>query len=608
VIDPRLVTLQDLFVDRVHYEVPIYQRPYVWERDEQWLPLWQDVVDAANGRLTGQPLAHFLGAIVIELRSADPGRVKVFSVIDGQQRLMTLQVLLASLREVARERDESRVSDLDRLLSNDGRHADGPLAFKVWPSEDDRETFRLTVRPDDGAAVPADGKGIHGAYHFFKAAIDEWLGAGEDATDRLDALQDTVEGLLQVVAIQLDGSTDAQIIFETLNSRGADLTSLDLAKNSLLRQAAREEVKVGELHATYWQPALGEGKYWLQTVRQGRYTSERADLFLMHWLTMRTGKPPRVQRLFADFRRLIMQAEPPPEAADIVKELSSDAKTYRSFDEADRASVEGRFFHRLDLMDTTTLIPVALLLFRSKELSVERRQRALRALESWLVRRMMLGANTQHYNRLLAALLSRLHEQQDLTAADVTIIDVLRGFESETDRWPSDKDVTHRLLKEPLYNWINQRRIRVLLEASEEQIAATPLTEQLLLPEKLTIEHALPQSWTDNWPLTIEDDEHPDDAVEDRDAHVHLLGNLTLVTRGLNSTMSNAAWSIKRDELAKRSQLLVNQRLCAHETWDEEQIDARGTELCGYVLNTWPGPDAEVWQAPLVTAEPQLVI
>jgi hypothetical protein len=328
----------------------------------------------------------------------------------------------------------------------------------------------------------------------------------------------------------------------------------------------------------------------------------------MHWLTMRTGKPPRVQRLFADFRRLIMQADPPPEAADIVKELSSDAKTYRWFDEADRASVEGRFFHRLDLMDTTTLIPVALLLFRSKELSVERRQRALRALESWLVRRMMLGANTQHYNRLLAALLSRLHEQPDLATADVTIIDVLRGFESETDRWPSDKDVTHRLLKEPLYNWINQRRIRVLLEACEEQIAATPLTEQLLLPEKLTIEHALPQSWTKNWPMTIEDDEHPDDAVEDRDAHVHLLGNLTLVTRGLNSSLSNAAWPAKRKALADRSQLLVNQRLCAHETWDEEQIDARGTELCGYVLNTWPGPDAEVWQAPLLTGEPQLAV
>jgi Protein of unknown function DUF262/Protein of unknown function (DUF1524) len=597
-IDPRLVTLQDLFTDRIHYEVPIYQRPYVWGKDEQWVPLWEDVVDAANGRLAGQPmLAHFLGAIVIELRSADPGRVKVFSVIDGQQRLTTLQVLLASLRAVAQERDESRVSDLERMLRNEGRHADGPLAFKVWPSEDDRAAFRGTVRPEGGAAVPTDETGIPGAYHYFKAAIDEWLGTDDNATDRLDALQDAIEGLLQVVAIQLDGSSDAQIIFETLNSRGADLTSLDLAKNSLLRQAARDGVNVGELHATYWQPALGDGKYWLETVRQGRYTSERADLFLMHWLTMRTGKTPRVQRLFADFRRLVMQADPPAQAADIVKELGADATTYRSFDDLDRASVEGRFFHRLDLMDTTTLIPVALLLFRSNELTVERRQRAVRALESWLVRRMMLGATTQHYNRLLATLLSRLREQHDLTTADVTIIEVLRGFENETDRWPTDAEVTHRLLRVPLYGWINQRRIRVLLEACEEQIAATPLTEQLLLPEKLTIEHAMPQTWADNWPLTIEDDGDPDHAVEDRDAHIHLLGNLTLVTRGLNSTLSNAPWPVKRAELAERSQLLVNQHLCANETWEEEHIDARGTELCGFVLRTWPGPDAEVWLA-----------
>jgi uncharacterized protein with ParB-like and HNH nuclease domain len=75
VIDPRLVTLQDIFTDRIHYEVPIYQRPYVWEKDEQWVPLWEDVVEAANGRLAGRTmLAHFLGTIVIELRSADPGR------------------------------------------------------------------------------------------------------------------------------------------------------------------------------------------------------------------------------------------------------------------------------------------------------------------------------------------------------------------------------------------------------------------------------------------------------------------------------------------------------------------------------------------------------
>ena len=92
-------------------------------------------------------------------------------------------------------------------------------------------------------------------------------------TERLDVLQDTLEGLLQVVAILLDGSSDAQVIFETLNSRGADLASLDLVKNSLLRAAAHDGVDISILHATYWQPALGAAEYWLSTIRQGRYTS-----------------------------------------------------------------------------------------------------------------------------------------------------------------------------------------------------------------------------------------------------------------------------------------------------------------------------------------------
>jgi hypothetical protein len=77
-------------------------------------------------------------------------------------------------------------------------------------------------------------------------------------------------------------------------------------------------------------------------------------------------------------------------------------------------------------------------------------------------------------------------------------------------------------------------------------------------------------------------------------------------SRGLNSAVSNAAWPTKRAELAKRSQLLVNQRLCAHETWHEAGIDARGSELCGHVLATWPGPDAEVWGAPLPATEPEV--
>jgi Protein of unknown function DUF262/Protein of unknown function (DUF1524) len=598
VITPSLLTLEDMFGDRVHYEVPIYQRSYVWNEEEQWQPLWEDVRDTAAGRLSGAPvLAHFLGAIVIELIGAEPGRVKTFSVIDGQQRLTTLQILFAALRKVAEVTDPDRVGDIDRLLRNTGRHTDGQLHFKVATSEHDRPALAAVMEGDGLLTDAVDG--IRGAFNFFRERLAEWVDdeSGEGtAAARLDAMEDTLEGLLQVVAIQLDGSSEAQIVFETLNSRGADLTSLDLVKNTLLRQAQRDGADVGELHERCWQPSLGDADYWLEEVRQGRYTRPRADLFLMHWLTMRTGAPPKVQRLFAEFRQKVLRAEPAPSAEELIAELGDYAAIYRSFDSLDRQSIEGQFFWRLDQLDTTTLLPVAMLLFGTPELSNDRRRRALRALESWLVRRMILGATTQHYNRLLAALLASLHEHADLGEADDVIIDALRGFENPTDKWPDDTSLRDRLIELPVYGWINQRRVRLLLEACEKQMATNNMSEQIDVPTGLTIEHALPQTWRGSaWQTPQSADLDADEAAEEeRERHVHLLGNLTLVTHALNSSLQNAPWSTKRLALADRSQLLINQRLCAHEHWDEELIDARGAELADYVFEEWPGPEA-VW-------------
>lgn len=596
-IEPRLVTLGDLFSDRGQYQVPIYQRPYVWEKEEQWIPLWEDLKETAQGHLEGKPAAHFLGAIVIELISADPGRVKEYSVIDGQQRLTTLQLLLAALGAVAGESRPEQAEEVGKLLLNEGKHATGDLRFKILPGEHDRPTFKQVLAGD--GTSPASTEGIHGAYDYFMGEIRKWVQtekAAEQQALMLDALQEACEGLLQVVSIQLDGSSDAQVIFETLNSRGADLTSLDLAKNAIFRLAEKESTEQGEvpeLHATHWQPSLGDADYWLETIRQGRYNNERADLFLMHWLTMKIGKPARVQHLFADFRKEILQQEPTPTARELVIELSEDAKTFRSFDDFDEGSDEGRFFRRLRMMDTTTLLPVALLLFRSGELEADRRRRALRALESWLVRRMLLGATSAHYNRLLAALLETLNEQPSLEAADALVIESLRGYSNSTDTWPTDEQVLNQIRTRALYGWISHKRIRLLLEACELQLAASSKSEQLPFPEKLSIEHAMPQNWRKNWPLSAETEDEA--AIAERNERINRLGNLTLVTSGLNSSLSDSAWAVKREALTKHSQLLVNQLLCANETWDDTSIDARSEELAKMVVRTWPGPEAHGW-------------
>ena len=135
------MTLQDLFGDRILYEIPIYQRPMYGTRRTNGCPCGRPA-ELPSGSVEWAAVAHFLGAIVIELTCAEPGHVKQFSVIDGQQRLTTLQLVLAAIRAVIEHRDPAPDGDLGRLLRNEGRHAEGPLRFKIWPSERDRPVFR----------------------------------------------------------------------------------------------------------------------------------------------------------------------------------------------------------------------------------------------------------------------------------------------------------------------------------------------------------------------------------------------------------------------------------------------------------------------------------
>jgi hypothetical protein len=214
---------------------------------------------------------------------------------------------------------------------------------------------------------------------------------------------------------------------------------------------------------------------------------------------------------------------------------------------------------------------------------------------------MLLGATTQHYNRLLASMLTELHGTDALLRADEVVIAALRAYENPTDQWPTDEAVRARLETEPLYGAISQKRIRMILEACEDAMANSNKSEHLPLPAKLSIEHALPQTWAGHWDLPEDADA---EAVVNRDAHRDLLGNLTLVTSALNSALSNSAWVTKRRELRKRSQLLINQDLCAHEHWDEVLIDGRGAALTDMVIETWPGPNAEVWQRTVEKATP----
>jgi hypothetical protein len=601
---PTTQTIYDLFNGRIQFIVPVYQRAYVWNEWDNWGVLWDDIADTAE-RYIADPTAHvpsrhFLGPIVLDQQYFETGGVDARLVIDGQQRLTTLQIILSAAARVAEDHGADAVArELAELTFNQGRKATGNLRFKVWPSRRDRKAFLRVM--DKGS--DADGVGIPGAWRYFRDRIEEWVTDDGEAdegqqTERIEALQTCLDSLLYVVSINLDESDNAQVIFETLNARGTGLGALDLVKNATFLQAERDQAPAAMLHDEYWEPTFEKDDYWLEEVRQGRERRARADWFLMHWLAMELGRVVRSDKLFDTFRKDILRGPSAQPMAELVPELCNDAQLMRSFDDFEPGTPEGLFFARLEALDTTTMLPIVLLLFRSDELGHRRRRRALAALESWLVRRAILRLTAKNYNRTLTSLLTAI--KADIARADEAVVRELRASQATTAWWPSDSAIRTRLEEGDLYGYVGQARVRMLLEACELDLRDPAKTEPIAIPAGLSIEHALPQLWEEHWPLP--DDGDPEALRSDRDAHVNRLGNLTLVTQPLNAAMSNAPWCpsatssySKRAELAKRSVLLINQRLCQHDRWDEDHIDQRGRELTDRIIRTWPGPTASVW-------------
>lgn len=212
--------ITSVFGQPIQFMVPLFQRPYVWTEEKQWLPLWENIQSLADRQLTGADVRpHFLGAVVLDQLRMPTGSVETRQVIDGQQRLTTLQLFLAAARDAAAQLGAAQHSRAFGTLT----HNDLPLsqnadeAFKLWPTNLDREHFRRTMRtqsPEElllangrSSKVRQIGHKIPDAYLFFHRVITDWANdEGEGRRiERLDALYKVVQSHLLFVVIDLEG-------------------------------------------------------------------------------------------------------------------------------------------------------------------------------------------------------------------------------------------------------------------------------------------------------------------------------------------------------------------------------------------------------------------
>jgi hypothetical protein len=608
-LDARIWQIGKLFGTPSRLVVPLYQRPYVWTKEQQWEPLWTDIRRLAEQLLNKTtPKPHFLGAVVVDVDPRPIGYLACHVVVDGQQRLTTVQLFLEALADnyerlcppddddmqvfARRARSLTRNRDLSAL------DVDGE--FKVWPMNADQVSFKAVMAAGSPEEIASFGDGqaavstsrITLAYEYFYGAIRDWLIAQESFASAVKSLYEVVENHLQIAVIDLENSVDPQLIFETLNARGTPLLPSDLVKNFLFHQAALECTDDSAPYAQYWAPFDVERPYWSEKIGRGALRRERLDVFMHQYLTMQARDDVQVGRLYSEYRDFAERTD--LTADQQLAQICTYGRIYRSLDHLPAGSVEAKFMYRLRQMDVATVMPFLLCLMGDPAVSKTDRRRILGDLESYLVRRLVCHLTIKAYNKTFVELL-KATDKGGMTPEVVR--QHLLSWQDETTVWPDDKTFQTAWMNYQAYYWLAQARIRMILEALEPKVRSEKSEDLLVIEEVLTIEHLMPQSWQAHYPLLETADSSA--AANERERLIHTFGNLTLLTKKLNPSVSNGAWTRidaqavdkgKRAEILRHSNLGLNSMLFDCEAWDESAIQARGASLFKAAKKLWPHP------------------
>ena len=616
-------SLDVVLSEKQQWVVPVYQRHYEWEtRDGGQIPkFWEDLRDKAEEILDSRlPLPHYFGAILFSEPASQPfGSVRKRFLVDGQQRITTFTLALIAIREVARDLEIIRTQEVvDAYLFNEmskGMLDPKREQHKLWPSAYDRQLYLdLVANPKVGIqglhpnCFFKNGKLIRGkapnlllAYWTLYEAVMEYIkdresNSGTSAPDTLDALVKGLLSGLQVVMIHLDEKDDAQEIFASLNGLAKPLSPFDLIRNDVFHRARKLGEDDERLFDERWKEF--EQPFWNTQVRQGRFLRSRADHLVGHAVVAETSREVNAGKIASEYRYYARERAF-TSVAEELDVLLVHAKTYRGMEELS-SPITNRLTSVLRSWDISTLHPVVLRLMAGGH--DDDKVAILKVLESYIVRREICGLTTKNYNKVAIMMIRALGEHGlDPRNFARTLVELT----GDASRMPADDEVLEAATSRPIYGSTPPMRLRYIFKCLE-YAKRTKFEETTLDTSNLTIEHVMPQKWAQYWPLRsgksapaessiqaialgIVVDESMQREMELRRQLINTLGNLTLVTGSLNPSLSNGAWREKREKLAK-SLLVINRGLAAAETWDEDGIKARSTELGRLAAHVWPIP------------------
>jgi len=613
---PYSRSIFDLFDGKRRYEVPLFQRQYVWNLKDHWEPLWEDIERKFVQRLSGTPSTpHFLGAMVLDQRRVYGNAVPVQLVIDGQQRLTTFQIFLSAFRDVcAAQGQQAYAEECARYLRNTGIMENEKVeGYKLWPTNVDRKSFSDVIdsasedelnkrhpvvwRKYQRQADPRP-KMIE-CYFYFYGQLTTFMKSEEHQQalpERVAMMHEALRGALQVVTVELEGEDDPQVIFETLNARGEPLLPSDLLRNFIFLRAAQKKEPQEELYTEFWLPF--DDEFWRAPEKQGRLLRPRTDIFLQHYLTLHRQQEVLVSRLYNEYKEWIKVSSPFATVKAELENLSKYRMYFRELVQPDPHTPIGRFSSFLGIFDLSTVYPLVLGIMGAQP-GDDEVAGMLEDLESYIFRRAVCDLGTKNYNRFFLTVLGKLAKsqfnRQNLRAA-------LVEQKGDSVVWPDDARFKAAWLNNPAYNSVGPGRVQYGLREIERRLHQ-PRAERIEILSALTVEHVLPNEWIEQWPfangkrgvtwLEQSDKSRPVEDVEataKRDRAKNAFGNLTLLTQPLNSSVSNSGFEIKKPEILKNSALALNRYFQDKEIWDEAAITLRGEVLFAHASEKWPYP------------------
>jgi uncharacterized protein with ParB-like and HNH nuclease domain len=533
--------------------IPLFQRPYSWDSDH-WQTLWDDVMAQYD---EGERSSHFMGALVTVPIKSVPVGVTKHLVIDGQQRLTTLSIFLAAIRDKATlAGDTASEGIIGDLLVN--RHYAIPDDLKLVPTQADRAAYNALIHRKDLAGH--DESRVIQAYRFFLKRLDG-LDAENMPLSPAKTLQ-TIQQTLQVVMINLSETDDPYLIFESLNHKGKPLNQADLVRNYILMRFQHSTTAGGEQEAVYtdlWQPM------------EESLTDSMTD-FLRHF-SMRNGDNVRKGEIYISSKREFQGFRTVEDVREHLKEMKHAALAYRKFlkpDEEEHADISKKFQGIQDL-DQKAAYPLLIRLYRSWELQRfgnSSLSDCLDLLESFFVRRSVCAVPANSLNKLILELCHEL----PLYDPHIWLRDKLLQW-SGNRRWPSNEEFAEAIVTQRIYQ--RPRIARYVLEALEE----SHNHKEIVNTRTATIEHIMPQTLTEEWNNSL-----GSDYATIHEKWMDTLGNLTLT--GYNSELGNLPFHEKKAQL-QNTHFELTRWVISQTAWRDIEIEARGHLLSRMALERW---------------------